>query len=34
MTSAQMLAVGDEMTALPSLDPRGPQKIMQEINAL
>jgi antitoxin VapB len=34
MTSAQMLAVGDEITALPLLDPRNPQEIMQEINAL
>ena len=34
MTSAQMLAVGDEIVALPLLDPRSPREIMQEINAL
>ncbi|MBV8924783.1 MAG: hypothetical protein JOZ74_05375 [Bradyrhizobium sp.] len=32
MTGAQMLAVGDEIAALPLLDPRSPREIMQEIN--
>jgi antitoxin VapB len=34
MTCAQMLAVGDEIISLPLLDPRSPQEIMREINAL
>jgi antitoxin VapB len=34
MTGAQMLAVGDEIAALPLLDPRSPREIMQEVNAL
>jgi antitoxin VapB len=33
-TSAQMLAVGDEIAALPLLDSRSPQQLMQELNAL
>jgi antitoxin VapB len=34
MTRAQMLALGDEIAALPLLDPRSPREIMQEINAV
>jgi hypothetical protein len=29
-----MLAVGDEIRALPLLDPRSPRTIMDELNAL
>jgi antitoxin VapB len=34
MTIEQMLAVGDEIVALPLLDPRSPQQIMDDVNAL
>jgi hypothetical protein len=29
-----MLAVGDEISALPLLDPRSPRDIMDDLNAL
>jgi antitoxin VapB len=34
MTVEQMLAFGAEMTAMPLLDPRSPNEIMDDINAL
>jgi antitoxin VapB len=33
-TVEQMLAVGDEISALPLLDPRSPRDIMDDLNAL
>jgi antitoxin VapB len=33
-TAQQMLAVGDEIRALPLLDPRSPREIMDDMNAL
>jgi len=32
LTVAQMLAVGDEVAALPLLDPRSPREIMDDLN--
>ena len=34
MTVAEMLAVGDEIAALPLLDPRSPKELMEDVNAL
>ena len=34
LTALEMLAVGDEITALPLLDPRSPSNIMDDLNAL
>lgn len=34
LTATEMLAVGDEIVALPLLDPRSPQQIMDDVNAL
>jgi antitoxin VapB len=34
MTVAEMLAVGDEIVALPLLDPRSPKELMEDVNAL
>jgi antitoxin VapB len=33
-TAEQMLAVGDEISALPLLDPRSPRDIMDAVNVL
>jgi antitoxin VapB len=33
-TTDEMLAVGDEIVALPLLDPRSPRQIMDDMNAL
>jgi antitoxin VapB len=32
MTVAEMLAVGDEIAALPLLDPRSPKELMEDVN--
>jgi antitoxin VapB len=34
LTATQMLAVGDEIAALPLLDRRSPREIMEDLNAL
>ncbi len=34
MSIGEMLAVGDEIAAMPLLDPRSPQEIMDDLNAL
>lgn len=34
LTTKEMLAVGDEIAALPLLDPRSPRQIMDDMNAL
>ena len=34
LTTEEMLAVGDEIVALPLLDPRSPRQIMDDMNAL
>jgi antitoxin VapB len=34
MSIEEMLAVGDEIAAMPLLDPRSPQEIMDDLNAL
>jgi antitoxin VapB len=34
MTVTEMLAVGDEIVALPLLDPRSPKELMEDVNAL
>jgi antitoxin VapB len=34
MSVAEMLAVGDEIAAMPLLDPRSPQEIMDDLNAV
>ena len=34
LTADEMLAVGDEIVALPLLDPRSPRQIMDDMNAL
>lgn len=34
MSVEEMLAVGDEIAAMPVLDPRSPQEIMDDLNAL
>jgi antitoxin VapB len=34
MSIEEMLAVGDEIAAMPLLDPRSPQEIMDDLNAV
>ena len=34
MSIEEMLAVGDKIAAMPLLDPRSPQEIMDDLNAL
>jgi antitoxin VapB len=34
MSVAEMLAVGDEIAAMPLLDPRSPQEIIDDLNAV
>jgi antitoxin VapB len=34
MSIEEMLAVGDEIAAMPLLDPRSPQEIMDDLNAI
>jgi antitoxin VapB len=34
LTIEEMLAVGDEIAALPLLDPRSPREIMDDMNAI
>lgn len=34
LTTEQLLAVGDEIVALPLLDPRSPRQIMDDMNSI